>query len=67
MILAPDLGELGEALPIAEDQLIDCIVPIRAIEEASGLDFFNALPEQLEADLEGIDGRLAWSLTIGTE
>jgi len=55
-----------EACPL-ESELIDCIVPIRAIEEATGLDFFNALPEQLETDLEGIDGRSAWSLTTGTQ
>ena len=50
-----------------EAQLVECIVPISVIEAATGLDFFTSLPDQLESDLEAIDGRTAWNSTTGSQ
>ena len=47
-------------------QLVECIVLISVVEAATGLDFFNALPDEMEAALEAVDGRSAWSLTVGS-
>ena len=55
-----------EACPL-DANLIDCIVPISVIERATGLNFFDDLPEELESELEAIDGQTAWSMTLEAE
>lgn len=47
-------------------QLVECIVPVSVVEAATGLDFFNAFPDEIEAALEAVDGQSAWSLTVGS-
>ena len=48
-----------------EAELRDCIVPVGTIEALAGLDFFNALPDPVEYEVEVSDGRLVWDRTLG--
>lgn len=48
-----------------EAELMECIVPVGTIENLTGLDFFNALPDPVEYELEVSDGRLVWDRTLG--
>lgn len=48
-----------------EAELVDCIVTVADIERVAGADFFNALPDSIEAALEATDGRAEWArLTV---
>lgn len=47
-------------------QLVECIVPISIVEAATGLDFFTAFPDEMEAALEAVDGQTAWSQTVSS-
>jgi DNA/RNA endonuclease G (NUC1) len=40
-------------------QLVECIVPINDVEAATGLDFFTAFPDEIEAALEAVGGQTA--------
>ena len=45
--------------------LQDCIAPIDAIEEASGLDFFSTLSDDTEALIEAASTKMIWNTLVG--